>query len=141
MQLAPTTAPATVTSAIAPGMMIATGADSISGAPVDVIAGRVLRTGVRDIPETGWALIRSTHDPVGAEAWGAVAFLRTGDAWTAVELLTRTPEKTEPLWLTSHVRDVRIASDVQIDALWQVSHFGGDYTAQARQQGWISPTA
>ena len=37
--------------------------------------------------------------------------------------------------------DVRIAPGVQIDALWQVSHFGGDYTAQARQQGWISPTA
>ncbi len=134
MQLAPVPA-------ITSGMLIATAADPVSGAPVDVITGRVLRTGVRDVRETGWELIRSTHDPLTKEAWGTVAFLRAGDTWTAVELLMKTSAKTEPLWLLTHVTDARITDDVKIDAVWQVSHYGGDYTSRAQKHGWIAPPA
>lgn len=134
MQIAPATA-------ITPGTRIATATDYVSGAPVDVIAGRILRTGVRDIRETGWELIRSTHDPRTSEAWGTVAFLPVGDTWTAVELLTKSPAKTERLWLVSHLSDPRIAEGVKIDAVWQVSHYGGDYTDYARDLGWLAPSA
>ncbi len=133
--------PTSAAPAIVPGLRIAAGTDRTTGAPVDVVAGRVLRTGVRDIDATGWELIRSTHDLPRMEAWGSVAFLRAGDAWTAVELLAKTTAGTEALWLTSYVQDVRVADDVTIDAVWQVSHYGGDYTDSARKEGWITPGA
>ena len=122
---------------ITSGMHIASATDRATGAPLQIVAGRILETGVRDIAATGWELIRATHDIARGGAWGMVAFLRTGDAWTAVELLTKAPAKTERLWLHSHVSDVQLSDDVRVDAVWQVSHYGGDYTDIATE--FVSP--
>ena len=134
MQLAPTTRTAT----IAPGTVLATarmaGAD---GRPLDITAGRVLRTGVTDIRDAGWKLIQATHRHDGTGSWGTVGFIRTGDAWTAVELLVPTVDGPKQLWSPHQVRDVRIAPGVQLDAVWQVSDYGGDYTQFTRD--WQRP--
>ncbi len=135
----PTAPTPTAPTAITTGTLIARGTDR-AGAPVEIIAGRILETGVTDIRETGWDLIRATHDhPFGGNgsAWGTVAFVRAGDAWTAVELLTKSAAKTEALWTPSGVTGVRVAAGVAIDAIWQVSHYGGDYSDMARE--WLAP--
>lgn len=137
MQIA--TAPtAASTSPINPGTVVAHATARDTGAPIDITVGSVLATDVRDIRSAGWDLIKATHDPVhGGGSWGMVGFLRTGDAWTAVELLMPTPTGPEQIWIPSDVRDVRLEAGVQMDSVWQVSHYGGDYSQIARD--WITP--
>ena len=119
---------------VRPGMRIATAIDVASGTPIEITAGRVLRSGVHDIAKTGNELLYATRrwDPTQPPAvettWGTVAFVRTGDAWTAVELLVPGTTGRHVLWSPTNVRDARIAPDVQIDALWQISDYGGDYS-------------
>lgn len=139
MQIA--TTPATTTSVTAnpvtPGTVVAHATDRRTGAPIDITVGEVLETGVRDIDKAGWKLISATHDMNGpGGSWGMVGFLRTGDAWAAVELLMPTVEGPKQIWIPSEVRDVKLATGVQMDSVWQVSHYGGDYTDMA--PGWTT---
>lgn len=122
---------------VTPGMVIAHATDSRTSAPVDITVGQVLETDVHDIRKVGWELIQATHDIKGpGGSWGMVGFLRTGDAWTAVELLMPTAKGPEQIWVPSDVRDVQLAPGVQMDSVWQVSHYGGDYTDMA--PGWTN---
>jgi hypothetical protein len=106
----------------------------------DVHAGRVLRTGVKDIAKVGWELVMATHDrdpKAGgpSSTWGTVGFVRNGDAWDAVELLV--PERPggpeHVMWTIHEAQAIKLAPGVQIDGVWQVSHYGGDYTASAKK--------
>ncbi len=143
MQLATaTTAPAAIT----PGMVLATATRRDDGQQIPITAGRVLRTGVTDIRKTGWELISATHhfpgdgkpEP-GPSTWGTVGFFKTGDAWTAVELLEPTEQGPQVLWTPFHLADVAFVPEVKLDAVWQVSHYGGDYSEMARD--WIAPAS
>ncbi|MCW2922309.1 MAG: hypothetical protein JWL76_2183 [Thermoleophilia bacterium] len=141
MQIA-TTSTTAATGVVTPGAVIAHATDRRTGAPIDVTVGQVLETGVRDINKAGWKLISATHDlgldlKHGGGSWGMVGFLRAGDAWTAVTLLMPTVDGPRQIWIPSDVRDVQLAPGVQMESVWQVSHYGGDYTDMA--PGWTAP--
>lgn len=135
MQLA---APVSTSPAITPGMLVARARTTDPAAtPIDITVGKVLLTNVRDIHAAGWKLISATHDPTMGGSWGMVGFLRSGDAWTAVELLMPTDKGTRQVWSPFHLRDVQLDAGIRMDAVWQVSHYGGDYSQIAPD--WISP--
>ena len=138
MQIAPTTPTSPSAGPITSGMVVARATALDTGAPIDITVGSVLRTDVLDSRRAGWDLNSATHDPVhGGGSWGMVGFLRTGDAWTAVELLMPTADGPKQVWTPWAVRDVQLQPGVQMDSVWQVSHYGGDYSQHA--PGWISP--
>ena len=133
MQLAPITTGTTIGTAVLRDFDPQTNTTKTFTA--DVHAGRVLRTGVKDIRKTGWELIQLTHADFpstskGSSTWGTVGFIRNGDAWDAVELLAPEheggPEKV--MWVPSEMSELRLAPGIRLDAVWQVSHYGGDYT-------------
>lgn len=94
-----------------------------------VLAGRTLVAGTTDIERTALALIRDQVQlprPVPAFD-GLVAFVRRGDAWDAVELLSRdargaTANITDPF----SVRGLQFRPGTGVDAIWMVTGFGFD---------------
>jgi hypothetical protein len=90
----------------------------------DVHAGAVIARGVTDIHEAGYQFQRDHM------SWGMVGFVRNGDVWDAVQLLApTTPGAAEQqIWAPFNMRAFSVAPGVQLDAVWQVSDYGGDYT-------------
>jgi hypothetical protein len=96
----------------------------------DVKAGKVLATGVTDIRDAATRLIAKGWQggSMRTESWGLVGFLRNGDAWDAVELLApaQPGAKDTQIWAQWNVQQLAVAPGVQLDAVWQVSPYGGD---------------
>lgn len=141
MNLAIATTPRpTAPTTIAPGTVIARAFDPSNGnSPVEIVTGRVLRTGVTDIRKVGWELIRSTvENPLSPEVVGVVGFARTGDTWAAIELLTSAPgRKPIGMWAPFSVENAQRVDGVNLDSLWQISNYGGDYSEQHPE--WLAP--
>lgn len=140
MQLTATrTTPVAATDSVMPGTVIANAVDD--GMPVQIVAGRILRADVRDIRDAGGELMEATFRSPLNSYMGMVAFVRNGagDAWTAVELLTKGAEGASRLMSPWHVGEARFADDVQVDAMWNIGHYGGDYTSYVKS--WRAPRA
>ena len=95
----------------------------------DVTAGPVLRTGVTDIQRAAMDLIARGWNGQPRDHSGLVGFVRNGDTWDAVALLA--PElpgasDLRQLWSVGELRGLAVAEGVQLDAIWQVSDYGGD---------------
>lgn len=138
MHIATTTAPSSVTHAtpVVPGAVIGTGQmrgqDPASRKAVyfdaDVVAGHVVRTGVTNIQQAAMDLIASGWEGGAREHSGLVGFVRNGDAWDAVALLAPELPGGPPrqLWSLGELQALRVAPGVQLDAIWQISDYGGD---------------
>lgn len=94
----------------------------------DVVAGPLLATGVTDIRRAASDLIARGWSGLPRDNSGLVGFVRRGDTWDAVALLA--PElpggPLRQLWSSGELQNLRLVPGVQLDAIWQVSDYGGD---------------
>lgn len=136
MQLAATIAPISAPAVIAPGTVLGTGVvklipagGTVPNTPrrVDITAGRTLMSGIRDIQIAAQDMIAHTWTPEGTTGWGLVGFVRNGDAYDAVELLSpKFTDATPPtrLWAPWDIAAFTPSDDLV--AVWQISPYGGD---------------
>lgn len=101
-------------------------ADGQQGA-IDIYAGAVLRSNVTDIDTTAREMWREYFArPLRHAHMATVGFIRNGDAWDAVELLTRDSQGAfQQAWMPSNLRP---DAGVTMDAVWLLADYGGDYS-------------